>query len=237
MFKADLHVHTLASGHAYSTLMDYVQFAKGNGIDLIGFSDHGPAMPGGPHLFHIGNQSVIPRHLEGVAILRGAEANIVSYTGEIDIPERFASRLDYMIASLHDVVLAPGTEAENTQAVLGAIEQPGVKILGHLGNPRFPIDYRRIAEACARKQVAIEINNSTFKAVSRKGSEDNCSLLAQLAIEYGAPLILGSDAHIHLDLGNFERSLALLEAAGVPQSAVVNLDRERFFSWLGQSPF
>lgn len=46
----DMHTHTISSGHAYSTLHENVQFAKKNGIKILGLSDHGPNMPGGPQL-------------------------------------------------------------------------------------------------------------------------------------------------------------------------------------------
>jgi putative hydrolase len=94
-FIIDLHTHTTASGHAYSTLMDYVGFAKEHAITGFGLSDHGPAMPGGPNIFHIANQTVIPRYIQDVLILRGVEANIISYMGNIDIDESYLNRLDY----------------------------------------------------------------------------------------------------------------------------------------------
>ncbi len=47
----DTHIHTLASGHAYSTLAEYVEMAREKGLELIAQTDHGPAMPGGPMLF------------------------------------------------------------------------------------------------------------------------------------------------------------------------------------------
>lgn len=232
-FIADLHLHTVASGHAYATLMDYIHLAKERGISCIGLSDHGPAMPGGPHLFHLGNQTVIPREIEGVMVLRGAEANIINYDGEIDIESRIAERLDYMIASLHDVVIRPGTQAENTQAVLRVIQNPKVRILGHLGNPRFDLDYEKIVEACAVSNVAIEINNSSFKAGSRQGSETNCGLLAKLAYNMQAPLIFSSDAHIQFDLADFDNCFKLTDDLGIPRDYIINYRRDQFFKWLG----
>mgnify|MGYP001499205455 CR=1 FL=1 len=232
-FAADLHVHTIASGHAYSTLMDYVRFAKEHHITLIGLSDHGPAMPGGPHLFHLGNQTVIPRSVEGVAILRGAEANIVNFLGDLDINQRIASRLDYMIVSLHDVVLNPGSTDEHTQAVLGAMKHEKVRILGHLGNPSFPLNYEAVMTSCLKHNVAIEINNSSFRQGSRAGSEKNCIEIAKRAFEMNVPLIFSSDAHIHTDLGNFEHGHKMFEALGIPLEYVLNYNQDRFYNWLG----
>ena len=47
----DLHTHALASGHAYSTVKENIEYAKINGLKYYGLSDHGVTMPGGPHLF------------------------------------------------------------------------------------------------------------------------------------------------------------------------------------------
>lgn len=232
-FIVDLHVHTVASGHAYSTLMDYVRAAKEHAVVCFGLSDHGPAMPGGPNIFHIGNQVVIPRVIDGVYILRGVEANIMDFEGNLDVEDRIMNRLDYAIASLHDVILSPGTIAQNTQAILGAIAQPKVRIIGHLGNPKFPVDFEVIIDACIKHQVAIEINNSSFKADSRQGSEENCTDIAKMAYQAGAKIILGSDAHIHTDLAGFSSCFALLDKMNIPRDYPLNYRREQFTDWLG----
>ena len=42
----DVHTHTIASGHAYSTLREMIEAAKRRGLSLIGISEHGPRMEG-----------------------------------------------------------------------------------------------------------------------------------------------------------------------------------------------
>jgi putative hydrolase len=44
MYPVDLHMHTVASTHAYSTLHDYIAEAKRKGIKLFAITDHGPDM-------------------------------------------------------------------------------------------------------------------------------------------------------------------------------------------------
>ncbi len=41
MYPVDLHMHTVASTHAYSTLSDYIAEAKRKGIKLFAITDHG----------------------------------------------------------------------------------------------------------------------------------------------------------------------------------------------------
>ena len=36
----DLHVHTVASSHAYSTIYEYIMEAGRKGLKMIGISDH-----------------------------------------------------------------------------------------------------------------------------------------------------------------------------------------------------
>ena len=40
MYPVDLHMHTVASTHAYSTLHDYIAEAKRKGIKLFAITDH-----------------------------------------------------------------------------------------------------------------------------------------------------------------------------------------------------
>ena len=42
----DIHTHTLASVHAYSTIREMAAAAKAKGLALLGISDHAPALPG-----------------------------------------------------------------------------------------------------------------------------------------------------------------------------------------------
>lgn len=53
MYPVDLHMHTFASTHAYSTLSDYIAEAKRKGIKLFAITDHGPDMEDAPHHWHL----------------------------------------------------------------------------------------------------------------------------------------------------------------------------------------
>lgn len=44
----ETHYHTIASGHAYSTVLEGVMYAKKYGMKGLAVTDHGPAMPGLP---------------------------------------------------------------------------------------------------------------------------------------------------------------------------------------------
>ncbi len=61
MYPVDLHMHTVASTHAYSNLHDYIAQAKLKGIKLFAITDHGPDMADAPHYWHFVNMRIWPR--------------------------------------------------------------------------------------------------------------------------------------------------------------------------------
>jgi len=64
--EADLHMHTVNSGHAYSTVDELAKTASFKGLKLIAITEHGPNLPGGPHEYFFGNMSIIPNEMYGV---------------------------------------------------------------------------------------------------------------------------------------------------------------------------
>lgn len=227
----DTHTHTIVSGHAYSTLLENVKCASEKGLKMVAVTDHGIAMTGGPSLFYFGNLRVLPRVIFGVEVLRGVEANIVDYDGNLDMPERRLSRLDLVIASLHDVCIKPGSREENTRALIKAMDNKYVDIIGHPGNPAFEIDIDAVVKSAKEKNVLIEINNSSF-GPARKGSYENCCRIAERAKELRVSVVLGSDAHICFDVGNFQKANELIEKVGIPDELIMNTSLDKFKTFL-----
>ena len=119
----DLHTHTLAAGHAYSTLLENIDAALAMGLQYLGMSEHGPTSPGGPHNFFFSNYKVIPRIYDreentgrgipkpdgSLRLLCGVEANICSTNGELDLEERYLQKMDYALASIHPFAFTAGS--------------------------------------------------------------------------------------------------------------------------------
>ena len=78
---ADLHTHTLVSHHAYSSLEEMVAGAERANLSAIAITDHGPQMPDGANSWHFTSMWIVPRVINGITVLLGGEANIVSYDG------------------------------------------------------------------------------------------------------------------------------------------------------------
>lgn len=230
---ADMHTHTISSGHAYSTVNELAAEAARKGLWAIAVTDHGPALPGGPHFYHFGAMRFIPDTICGVRILRGIEANIIDPRGTLDLPEPYLQRLDFVMAGLHEGCGFDGEGSDTyTEAVIKAMENPLVKAISHPGNPIFPMDYEAVVAAARRTGTALEINNTSF-SISRKGSRPNCEALAAMIARHGAPLIIGSDAHIAQMVGVFDDAVAVVEKAGIPATQVMNSSREGLLRFLG----
>jgi len=220
----DLHTHTVASGHAYSTLLENVAEAKKKGLQALGTSDHSPGMPGGTHITFFENYAILPREVDGVRLLRGMEANITDYEGTVD-GGLVMAKLDYVIASLHSHCIKAGSVEENTRAVIGAMKNPYVKIIGHPDDGRYPLDLSRVAEAAAGLGVALELNNSSLRPTcGRKDGPLHERELAREILRTGAMAVMGSDAHVWCDVGNFSECLAMLKEIAFSEERVLNMN-------------
>ena len=231
-YLSDLHTHSIVSGHAYSTLLENINYCAEKGIKILGTSEHAPTMPGAPHYWYFGNMKVVPRVINGVTILRGCEANILDIDGSLDMTDESSRNLDYMIASFHEPVFKPRSREENTLAILNVMDKyDKVEILGHLGNPNYELDYEAIVKKAKEKNIMIEINNSSLLGSSRVGSDVNCKKVALLCREIGTKVILTSDSHINTCIGVFNKGIELLEEIQMPKELVMN-DPEKLIAHL-----
>lgn len=231
-YLSDLHTHSIVSGHAYSTLLENINYCAEKGIKILGTSEHAPTMPGAPHYWYFGNMKVVPRVINGVTILRGCEANILDIDGSLDMTDESSRNLDYMIASFHEPVFKPKSKEENTAAILNVMDKyDKVEILGHLGNPNYELDYEAIVKKAKEKNIMIEINNSSLLGSSRVGSDVNCKKVALLCREIRTKVILTSDSHINTCIGVFNKGIELLEEIQMPKELVMN-DPEKLIAHL-----
>ncbi|EKO3986690.1 phosphatase [Vibrio fluvialis] len=228
----DTHTHTYASGHAYSTLIENAKAASERGLSMFCTTDHAESMPGAPHYWFFANQRILPRFLEGVAIIRGVESNILNTQGEIDIHPSVDQHLDWVIASFHEPVFRPSDKKDHTEALINVIKSGRIDALGHLGNPHFDFDFDSVIHCAKEHNVAIEINNSTLKGHSRVGSVDRCYQIAEVAKAAGAWITTGSDAHFCQDVGNLKLASELLDNVGVESDNVITHTAEQFLAFL-----
>lgn len=227
----DTHTHTTFSGHAYSTLMENMTWAAKKGLEGIVVSDHTETIPGVQPNFTIKLQKLFPETYEGVRILRGCEANIIDYQGTIDISGFLLTIPQFVIASLHKgVAIQPGTKAQNTEAMLGALDNPYVDIIGHPGNPAFEIDLKAVVLHAKKRNKLLEINNHSF--LHRQGSGPVCRQIIALCKKHGVRISVGTDAHLCLKIGDFQYAREALEELGFPEELVVSRSMAAFDEYL-----
>lgn len=231
-FKIDLHVHTIASAHAYSTLEEIVKQAKEKSVIAFAMTDHGPAAPDGSHRYFFSNMKVIPKFINGIRIFKGIECNIIDEHGNLDLVSSDLDKMEIVLAGFHKLCGYESNSIEkNTQAIIKTIKSGYVDILAHIGNPMYPIDYEKVLLEAKKNKVAIEINNSSFKW-SRKGSSENCKTIIKLAKKIGNLISLGSDSHISFDVCNLEEATKLIDNIEYSEKLIINRSLDSVESFL-----
>jgi len=226
----DTHTHTVASGHAYSTVQEMAREAGANGIQMIAITDHGPAMLGAPTMYHFGNLRILPPVIYGVRVLKGAEVNIINNSGEVDLTEQYLKRLEFVLASFHDYCIQPSTVENHTNAMISALKNPYIDAVAHPGNPQFQVDIDRVVAAAKEYNKLIEINNQSF--IVRGGSEANCREFARKCKKEGVRIVCGSDAHVSFNVGRFDKVYKLLEEVEMPEELVLSVSTEKVEQYL-----
>ena len=227
--KFDSHTHTLMSGHAFSTIGEYVSACRQKGMDGFATTDHGPSMIGSAQLIYFFNLVSLPRIIDGIRILRGVEANIVDHDGSLDIPDACLKRLDLCIASYHEITLQPATPEEHTAAWLAAARNPLVDVIGHSGRGPYPYDLDAVLSACRENGKAIEINNHTL---SSGFMQHNCQEIASACLRHGVNIMVNSDAHSVFQVGQVDKAMQMLNAIQYPAELIINQDYETISAWL-----
>lgn len=232
LLETDTHTHTIASTHAFSTILELAQYAAKRGIKGIAVTDHGPAIPDGAHEWHFGSMRTLPPYIEGVRVLHGVEANIMDYEGTLDICERYQKELDWVIASYHDPCCQPGAVEQHTASYLKVAENPYVDVIGHSGTESYRYDYEKVIPVFKARGKLVEINSHSFS--SRKGAKENCREIALLCKKYEAPIVVNSDAHSCFVLGDLKEALSMLEEIRFPKELIVNRTLESLAGWIYQ---
>jgi len=131
------------------------------------------------------------KKLSGFHIFKGIESDIL-YDGSLDYPDEILKRFDFIVASVHSILKMD--EEKATSRLIKAIENPFTTILGHptgrllLSRNGYPIDYKKVIDACAENNVVIEINANPLRL-------DLDWRWHKYALEKGVWLSINPDAH------------------------------------------
>lgn len=221
--ELDMHTHTIASGHAFSTLQEMAKAGAEKGLKLLGITEHTSSVPGTCDPIYFRNLHVVPRQMYGIELMLGAEINILDTQGNIDADEALMKRLDLRIAGIHQICYESGSVEENTYGLIQVIRHPYIQIISHPGDGTAQLNFEPIVQASKTYGTLLEINNSSLKPTRNKvdARENNLTLL-RLCKQYEVPVILGSDAHISFDIANYEYLYELLHETEFPEDLIVN---------------
>ncbi len=205
--KGDLHTHTDYSD-GVNTPDEMIQAAIRMGYEYIAITDHSKS----EHIAHgmepkrllkyINEINRLKKKYAGkIAVLCGSEVNIMN-DGSLDYAKKLLDQLDWVVGSVHSGFKSP--KETMTRRIITALESRQVDVLAHptgrlIGerNP-YEVDIDKVIQAAKDNGVALEIN--AFPA--RLDLKD---AHIRMAVEAGAKLCIGTDAHNtnHLPLMRF----------------------------------
>ncbi len=167
------HNHTTASDGAAS-LREMAEAAQELGWQYLGIADHSKSsvIANGLDENRLRAQIKEIRALNeefsshGFRIFAGSEVDILK-DGSLDFDDALLAELDYVVASVHNSFTL--SEAEQTQRIIRAIENPHVTMLGHvtgrllLERPSYAVNIPAIIEAAAANGTIIELNANPWR--------------------------------------------------------------------------
>jgi len=195
--KGSLHNHSTWSD-GVNTLEEMALYCKNElKIDYLGMCDHSKSAfyANGLNEIRVAAQhreiDALNEKLAPFKIFKGIESDIL-YDGSLDYADEVLASFDFVVASVHSVLKM--TEEKATERLLKAIENPYTTILGHptgrllLSRSAYPINHKKVIDACAANKVVIEINANPLRL-------DLDWRWHQYALEKGVLLAINPDAH------------------------------------------
>lgn len=231
-FVADVHMHSIMSGHAFGTVRELAAEAAARGLKLIGVTEHGPGIPGTVDPIYFRNIIDAPRMLSCVEMLYGSEVNVLN-TGTVDLDERHLNCLDYAVAGIHGLCYENAGKIKNTDNVIRCMENPKVKFISHPDADNYPMDYPALVQGAKEYGVALEVNNSSLRKPSlRPNCVENYTKMLPLCMEHGVNIIVNTDAHDPSAVGDFTLARQLLEKLHLDEDLILNNDLEKLKRFL-----
>lgn len=222
---ADMHTHTIASTHAYSTITENTLSAKENGMMAVAMTDHAPKMWDAPHIWHFHNLKVLPREINDVFVVRGAEADIIDRKGNIDLEGISLKYIEWIVASMHGSCYESGTIEENTQAYIEIAKNPAVDCIGHCSTNEFLFNYEEGIRAFKEYGKIVELNESSL--IYRKGALENAIKVIKICKELKVPICINSDAHYCSLIGKLPTAIQMVNDLDFPEELIINANWDR----------
>ena len=144
-------------------------------------------------------------------------------------------KLDIIIASLHTPCMTPGSRQENTDAYLNAMKNPCINIIGHPDDGRYEVDYEALVQGAKEYGKILELNNHSMDLdCSRENAIENDTVMLNYCKKYQVPIVMDSDAHFDLLIGEFDMARELLTKLDFPEELVLNRSAAEVKKYLGR---
>jgi histidinol phosphatase-like PHP family hydrolase len=232
-YRGDLQMHSTFSDGS-QTLDDIVLAGIARGYAYCGVTDHsyGLSIAGGVSMAELADQhreidALNRKYRDRFRLIKGIEANIKA-DGTVDMTADELAQLEIVVAAPHSALRSA---ADQTERMIGAVNTPGVHIIGHPrgrmygSRPGVSADWNRVFRAAAKIGVAIEIDGDPSR-------QDVDFDLAKGAVDAGCLFALDSDAHSTGELRYAETAIAHARLAGVPTGRVINCwPLDRLLEW------
>jgi DNA polymerase (family 10) len=218
-----LHCHTNYSDGT-STVEQLALACQAAGYSYVGITDHSlsAAYAGGLSVDDLARQGdeidEVNSRLSGIRILKGIEADILA-DGRVDYDEAVLSRLDFVIASIHSRFNM--NQAEMTQRMLTAMDNPCVTIIGHptgrllLARNPYPIDLDAVFDKAVERGIALEMNADPHRL-------DLDWRLLRRARDRGILISIGADAHSIPTLRHVDNGIGIARKGWLTAEDVLN---------------
>lgn len=222
--KGTLHNHSTWSDGIH-TLEEMAVFCRDElQLQYLGISDHSKSAFYAKGLYE---ERVLAQHkeidalnskLNGFKIFKGIESDIL-FDGSLDYSTEILASFDFVVASIHSVFKM--TEEKATSRLITAIENPFTTILGHpsgrllLSRSGYPVDFKKVIDACAANGVVIEINSNPLRL-------DMDWRWHQYALEKGVMLSINPDAHSNAGFYDMHYGLLAARKGGLSAEKCLN---------------
>ncbi len=232
-YSVDLHTHSIASGHAYSTVKEMIESAEEKGITMLGITEHAKKMPGACNEMYFHNFRAVNKKIGNVEVLLGVELNILDKDGNVDMRNEMLKSMAVTIASIHLPCYSGKSIEEHTNAVIKCCENPLINIIGHPDDGRYPLDYKAVVEAAKNSGTLLEVNDNSLSSRGfRLNAKENYKIMLKHCMEMQVPVIIDSDAHFYTRVGDHCNALKLMEEIGFPLDLVLNYYPEKLKEYL-----
>ncbi len=222
--KGTLHNHSTYSDGVH-TLEEMARYCRDElQLGYLGICDHSKTAvyANGLSIDRVYQQwaeiDALNAKLSPFRIFKGIESDILS-DGSLDYPDEVLAGFDFVVASVHANLKMD--EQKATERLLKAIENPYTTILGHptgrllLSRAGYPIDYKRVIDACATHGVVIEINANPLRL-------DLDWRWHRYAIEKGVLLSINPDAHRNSGFHDMQYGIHVARKGGVSAENCLN---------------